>query len=288
MLNLRDKCKKMKVAIYYRELSPANRPSVELLESRLMEGGAELYVFGRDFDSHDNLPADAEMLLSLGGDGTFLQSLTFLRGRRIPLAGINFGRLGFLTTAKVSDSALDWVDDLLAGRYNVEHRHLLKVQGDCIPDNIYSYACNEVSLQRLGGGMLTIDLLIDGTPIPSYWADGIIIATPTGSTAYSMSVGGPIVMPSSKVAIVTPIAPHNLNVRPLVVPLESSFEIRFRSREGRAVLNIDNRSVEMTQDNTIRITCAEYGFDYVALSHNSFINALRTKLLWGEDKRNTL
>lgn len=276
----------MKVAVFFRELDRWQIPSLELLERELAAGGAQLCVYGRDFASWSDLPGDVELFLSLGGDGTFLQALTYVRERQIPVAGINFGRLGFLTTAKVEEGRLGWVKDLLEGRYTTETRDILKISSDVLPVDFYPYAGNEITIQRQGAGMLTVDLKINGRPIPPYWADGIVIATATGSTAYSMSVGGPIVVPSSKVLIIAPIAPHNLNVRPLVAPVDSQFELRFRSREGRASLTLDNRSVEVKEGDVFRITKGEYGFRYVSLSENGFFNALRTKLLWGEDKRN--
>lgn len=276
----------MKVAVFFRELDKWQIPSLELLERELAAGGAELCIHGRDFTSWSDLPEDVDLFLSLGGDGTFLQALTYVRERQIPVAGINFGRLGFLTTAKVEEGRLGWVKDLLEGRYTTETRDILKISSDVLPVDFYPYAGNEITIQRQGAGMLTVDLKINGRPIPPYWADGIVIATATGSTAYSMSVGGPIVVPSSKVLIIAPIAPHNLNVRPLVAPVDSQFELRFRSREGRASLTLDNRSVEVKEGDVFRITKGEYGFRYVSLSENGFFNALRTKLLWGEDKRN--
>lgn len=276
----------MKVAVFFRELDKWQIPSLELLERELAAGGAELCIHGRDFTSWSDLPEDVDLFLSLGGDGTFLQALTYVRERQIPVAGINFGRLGFLTTAKVEEGRLGWVKDLLEGRYTTETRDILKISSDVLPVDFYPYAGNEITIQRQGAGMLTVDLKINGRHIPPYWADGIVIATATGSTAYSMSVGGPIVVPSSKVLIIAPIAPHNLNVRPLVAPVDSQFELRFRSREGRASLTLDNRSVEVKEGDVFRITKGEYGFRYVSLSENGFFNALRTKLLWGEDKRN--
>lgn len=276
----------MKTAIFFRKLAPEQIPSLELLERTLTECGAEMYIFGRDFSSWKDLPEDTGLFLSLGGDGTFLQSLTFIRDRCIPVAGINFGRLGFLTTARVEENCREWVSDLIEGRFTMEHRDLLKIQSSAIPEDFYPYAGNEVTLMRNGGGMLTIDVSVDGRPLPSYWADGIVIATSTGSTAYSLSVGGPIVVPSSKVLILAPIAPHNLNVRPLVVPVDSCFEVLFHSREGKAVLTVDNRTFDVSEGDRFTVSKGEYGFNYVSLSDNGFINALRTKLLWGEDTRN--
>ncbi|MBQ2148549.1 MAG: NAD(+)/NADH kinase, partial [Bacteroidales bacterium] len=215
----------MKIALYNRD----RQAGVEAVKRRLREKGATLVCYGEDFTSWEDLPADTELFLPLGGDGTFLQALTFVRDRGIPVAGINFGHLGFLTTARADEEG--WVDALLAGRYSVEERSLIRVTCAAFPEAFYPFALNEVSLQRRGASMLQIRVRIDGRDLPTYWADGLVISTPTGSTAYNLSVGGPVVMPSSEVMVIAPIAPHNLNVRPLVVPMSAAVELTFRSRE---------------------------------------------------------
>lgn len=241
------------------------------------------------FTSSEDLPEGISLLLSLGGDGTFLSSLTFVRERQIPVAGINFGHLGFLTTAKVEEGdSMAWLDHLLEGNYTLDDRDLLKVSAPEIPDGFYPYAVNEISIQRKGTSMLSIDISINGMQLPAYWADGLVIATPTGSTAYSLSVGGPIVLPDSKVLIIAPIAPHNLNVRPLVIPIESKIGLCVNPGKGDAIVTVDNRSFDIRQGDKIEITRGEYGFRYVSLHDNTFIDALKNKLLWGGDKRNTL
>ena len=167
----------MKIALYNRD--PGN--GIEALKQLLREKGATLACYGEDFFSWEDLPADTGLFLSLGGDGTFLQSLTFVRDRGIPVAGINFGRLGFLTTAQAADAAR-WADDLLAGRFHVEERSLLRATCAQMPEGFYPYALNEVSLQRRGSGMLSVRVRIDGRELPTYWSDGLVVATPTGIT----------------------------------------------------------------------------------------------------------
>ena len=272
----------MKIALYNRDPGEG----IEALKQLLREKGATLACYGEDFFSWEDLPADTGLFLSLGGDGTFLQSLTFVRDRGIPVAGINFGRLGFLTTAR-ADEAATWMDDLLAGRFQVEERSLLRVTCAEMPDGFYPYALNEVSLQRRGSGMLSVQVCVDGRQLPTYWSDGLVIATPTGSTAYNLSVGGPIVLPSSEVMVIAPIAPHNLNVRPLVIPLSSQVQMRFESRGGTALLAVDNRPFDLSSGEEVILSRGRYGLRYASFSDNSFIGALRTKLLWGEDRRNT-
>ena len=270
----------MKIALYNRD----RQAGVEAVKRRLREKGATLVCYGEDFTSWEDLPVDTELFLPLGGDGTFLQALTFVRDRGIPVAGINFGHLGFLTTARADEEG--WVDALLAGRYSVEERSLIRVTCAAFPEAFYPFALNEVSLQRRGASMLQIRVRIDGRDLPTYWADGLVISTPTGSTAYNLSVGGPVVMPSSEVMVIAPIAPHNLNVRPLVVPMSAAVELTFRSREKGALLTLDNRSCEIPSDTAVSLARGRYGLRYVTLSESNFIHALQTKLFWGEDRRN--
>lgn len=277
----------MKVAVFSREITQERLETFERLGSLLREGGAQLFFCGPAFQEHRELPTDADIVLSLGGDGTFLDAVTAVRDRPIPVAGINFGHLGFLTTAQIGDSIADLARDILERRFAVETRDLLKVSGRSVPKGFYPYAVNEITLHRQGASMLSISISVDGKPLPTYWADGIVIATSTGSTAYSLSVGGPVALPSSKVLIIAPIAPHNLNVRPLVVPDDSSFTLNFDTRDREARLTLDNRSFPVEAGESFSIVKGEYGFRYAALSHDSFISALRTKLFWGEDLRNS-
>ncbi|MCR5709535.1 MAG: NAD(+)/NADH kinase [Bacteroidales bacterium] len=270
----------MKIALYNRD----RNEGIEALKQRLRASGAEIYCYREDFTTWEDLPADTGLFLSLGGDGTFLQSLTFIRDRGIPVAGINFGHLGFLTTARADEEG--WVEALLSGRFTVEERSLLRVTCAALPDGFYTFALNEVSLQRRGASMLQVNVRIDGRQLPAYWADGLVIATPTGSTAYNLSVGGPVVMPASAVMVIAPIAPHNLNVRPLVVPMDSAVELSFQSRGGDALLTLDNRSCEIPSGTAVSLCRGRYGLRYVSLSDDNFIHALQTKLFWGEDRRN--
>ncbi|MBR5856701.1 MAG: NAD(+)/NADH kinase [Bacteroidales bacterium] len=241
------------------------------------------------FSSYSDLPQDINVFLSLGGDGTFLESLTFIRDRAIPVAGINFGRLGFLTTAKVEPEN-EWIDKLLSGNYNIEERTLLYMSHAAdfnLPEKFYPYALNEITLQRKSPIMLEITVSVDGKPLPVYMADGILIGSATGSTAYSLSIGGPIVTPDSKVLIIAPIAPHNLNVRPIIVPETSVVEISYVTRGEDALLTADNRSAILPQNQKVVISKGDYSLKSISIN-NSFIEALSQKLLWGVDKRNML
>lgn len=241
---------------------------------------------GELFSEYENFPEDADIFLSLGGDGTLLDSLSIIRDRKIPVAGINFGRLGFLTFAKVSCGENCWVDKLISKNFKIQKRPLLKLLTREVAPEIYPYALNEITIQRNGPVMIGIDIAINGKLIPTYWADGLLIATPTGSTAYSLSVGGPIVMPESNVLIISPIAPHNLNIRPLIIPDDSNIDIKIHARSSKATLTIDNRSSIISSDHTISLSKGDYYLNTVFTSDSGFFEALTEKLLWGEDKRN--
>ena len=239
---------------------------------------------GSLFSSYEDLPSDTDIFLSLGGDGTFLESVTIVRQRNIPIAGINFGRLGFLTTACVEGDN-PWIEKLITGDYAIEDRLLLHLSKDGTPEGFYPYAMNEITIQRMTPSMLEIDISIDGQKLPKYWSDGILIATATGSTAYSLSIGGPIVTPDSSVIIIAPIAPHNLNVRPLIVPHTSVVEVSFNGRCNKALLTVDNRSLDLMAGEKVTIGKGEFPIRTISINNN-FIAALNQKRLWGEDKRN--
>ncbi len=239
---------------------------------------------GAIFTSYQDLPQDTDLFLSLGGDGTFLDSVTIVRDRCIPIAGINFGRLGFLTTACVEENN-PWIGKLINGDYEIEDRELLHLSNEGMPEGFYPYAMNEITIQRVAPSMLEIDISIDGQKLPKYWSDGILIATATGSTAYSLSIGGPIVTPDASVLIIAPISPHNLNVRPLIVPHTSVVEVSFNGRCNQALLTVDNRSFDLMAGEKVVINKGEFPIKTVSINNN-FIAALNQKLLWGEDKRN--
>ncbi len=296
----------MKVALFGRKTDISNLAKLNLLIQKLTECGnvelccyAPLYDYFKanfslqqelaTFSTYEELPSDTSLFLSLGGDGTLLESLTYIRERCIPVAGINFGRLGFLTTAQIGDDN-SWVNQLLEGRYHIQDRTLLSFNTDLhnlLPDGFYKYALNEITLQRQSPAMLEISVSVDGNPLPIYFADGILIGSATGSTAYSLSIGGPIVTPDSKVLIIAPIAPHNLNVRPIIVPETAVVQMSYKTRGDDALLTADNRYAKIPQETVITISKGEYPLRSVSIN-NSFMEALNQKLLWGEDKRNML
>ena len=227
-----------------------------------------------------------DMLLSIGGDGTFLSASKCVGGSVVPILGINLGRLGFLSEYSPEEAC----EALLSGKYELEERRLVKtsVEGTILDDakGFWPYSLNEVCVHRTGAAILGIEVSIDGARLPVYWADGLLVATSSGSTAYSLSAGGPICSPDSRVLIVAPVAPHNLNVRPLVVPDSARISISLRSRDSAVQLSMDNRELLIAPDATLEVEVAQFSLNRVRLGRSNFFKALTTKLFWGEDIRN--
>lgn len=220
----------------------------------------------------------ADLMLSVGGDGTFLGAAGMAAPAGIPVAGVNLGHLGFLSENLPGDI----VEALNSGNFHIQERAMLKA----VVGGKDFLALNEVCVSRVDGSMLGIKVSVDGKALPTYWADGLLVSTPSGSTAYSLSVGGPIVMPSSKVLVIAPVAPHNLNVRPMIVPLESSISLGFVSRGDSVRFSADNRSEIIPASATVDVGVAQFSLKRLCLDKSNFINALSEKLFWGEDKRN--
>ena len=269
----------MKLACYIKNNQLRGDSRVEALLERLRTAGHELYAVAQPADF---LP-ETDVLLSLGGDGTFLSAARLAVSAEVPVLGVNFGRLGFL-----SENDPDMVAEALStGDFRVEERELLQISCPDLQDaDFWPYALNEMSVSRVSPSMLGVTVELDGEALPTYWADGLLVATSSGSTAYSLSVGGPICLPETKVFIVAPISPHNLNVRPLIVPESSRLRISLRSRDERAVLTMDNRNYTIPAGARVEVCAAPMRLRRVRLGQSNFINALRTRLLWGEDVRN--
>ena len=249
--------------------------------SELRKGGAEVHVM----QPGETSLAGADVLLSVGGDGTFLAASALAAEEGIPVVGVNLGRLGFLSENRPESVA----DALLAGDYVVEEATVLKVsvsEGCHQPVDMWSYAFNEFTVHRGGTSMLEVEVTVDGIRLPSYWADGLILSTAAGSTAYSLSAGGPIVMPGVKALVITPIASHNLNIRPLVLPDTANVTFKVHTRDGNALFTADNRTVEIADGTEVVMSVAQFSLKRVRLNSSNFINALTEKLLWGVDIRN--
>ncbi len=240
------------------------------------------------FKDYYDLNSSYDLFFSVGGDGTFLRSITFVRDHNIPIIGINTGRLGFLATIQKEDIK-SAVDMLLKKEYTIEKRSMLRVTtSDDIEElGELNFALNEISISRKNtASMITVETYLDDEYLTTYWSDGLIISTPTGSTGYSLSCGGPIISPGTKNLILTPIAPHSLSVRPLVIPLKTKIEIKVDSRANEALLTLDSRVITITNKTKIIIEKNDFTIKTIQLNNRSFIKTLREKLLWGEDNRN--
>ncbi len=229
-----------------------------------------------------------DFFFSIGGDGTILKSITFVRDLNIPIVGVNTGRLGFLATIQKEDVASS-ITDILEGNYYISKRSLLAIETNPSHDEItpLNFALNEVAVNRKNASsMIKVETTINGEYLTSYWSDGLIISTPTGSTGYSLSCGGPVIEPSNESIILTPIAPHNLNVRPLIVPDNSVVTLKVSGREDTHLVSLDSRILTLNNETIITIKKAPFTIKFVQPIEESFIKTLRKKLLWGEDKRN--
>ena len=290
----------MKIALYGRgfttNCSAQFNELIVLLQARnvALSFYRPFYDFLRDachfevssVETFDTMPsADTDCLLSIGGDGTFLRSLQHVRDSAIPVAGINFGRLGFLSAASFDDLPTT-IDAILEKKYSIEERSLLEVKSDILPPDIFAYALNEVGVQRRSPAMISVRVQLDDNSLPTYWADGLLIATPTGSTAYSMSVGGPIMSPTTKSFVLSPIAPHNLNIRSLVISDDTVLSITADSRDDTVFLTIDNQLIEIPSGTKIGIQKALFNFHIIRLHGSNFFNTICEKLSWGKDSRN--
>ena len=267
----------MKLSYYIKDDKLELDPKVLGLLAELGAAGFEVCPARKAED----VPDGTEMLLSFGGDGTYLSAAALATSLDLPVLGVNFGRMGFLSENKPEDVT----PALLNKDYYVERRGMLSAEGWCSADGP-QLALNEICVLRQGAAMLGIDVSVDGRPLPTYWADGLLVATSSGSTAYSLSAGGPICMPDARVLIVAPVAPHNLNVRPLVVPDTADIRLSFRSRDGQVSLNVDNRAYSIPSDSSIAVRAVPEALGRVVLGGSNFIEALRARLLWGGDVRN--
>jgi len=239
------------------------------------------------FSSYEDLDSTIDLMITIGGDGTLLRSITFVRDLGIPIIGINTGRLGFLATLNQELLNVE-LKKILKGEFKIEERSLLEVRVNNNDDfSDFNFALNEVSVGRKNTtSMIEIKTTLNGEYLNTYWADGLIVSTPTGSTGYSLSCGGPIMTTSSQTFSITPIAPHNLNARPLVISDEIKIELSVEGREETHLLSLDSRINSLKNNVKIKIKKANYKIKLASFQNNSFYKTLRSKLLWGEDRRN--
>ncbi len=240
------------------------------------------------FSTFEELDTSYDLFFSIGGDGTILKTITYVRDLEIPIAGINTGRLGFLATIK-KEELLKSIDLIFEKRYYLSPRSIIMVENTSGDSDLkeLNFAMNEIAVSRRNTtSMITVHTSIDNEFLTSYWADGLIVATPTGSTGYSLSCGGPVMIPSTNSLVLTPIAPHNLNARPLVIPDDKEIKLQISSREEDFLVSLDSRIHTQADESTITIKKAPFKINMVVLEGNSFLETLRKKMLWGEDKRN--
>lgn len=239
------------------------------------------------FSTFEELDNTYSLFFSIGGDGTILQSVTYVRGLGIPIVGINTGRLGFLATIRKEELKKS-IHEIFEGNYTISSRSLLQIESSCGKDfEGVNFALNEIAVSRKNTtSMITVHTKVDEEFLTSYWADGLIISTPTGSTGYSLSCGGPIIMPETCSFLLTPIAPHNLNMRPLSIPQEHEIKLTISGREEEHLVSLDSRTYTLKNETEIVLKKAPFEINMVSLAEESFLKTLREKLLWGEDKRN--
>ncbi|KQS50236.1 MULTISPECIES: NAD kinase [Flavobacterium] len=240
------------------------------------------------FHDYNDLDRNIDILVSIGGDGTILRAATLVRDSGIPILGINAGRLGFLATVQKEniDELMQYIIDK---NYSLSPRTLLSLEStESIPEiERLNFAMNEISINRKDTtSMITVETYLNGEYLNAYWADGLIISTPTGSTGYSLSCGGPILMPAVESFVITPIAPHNLNARPFVIPDNVEIKLKVSGREEHYLVSLDSRVASMSNNAILTIKKTPFQINMVELPEKSFLKTLRTKLLWGEDKRN--
>ncbi len=264
-----------------------NRNNVELvIEEKFLKILYEEKIIEKKyktFASRADLDSSFDILISIGGDGTILRAATFVSDSGIPILGVNAGRLGFL--AKVQKEKIElFLQIVLEKKYTISERALLSM--DC-PNLDINFAMNEIAISRKATtSMITIETFLNGEYLNSYWADGLIISTPTGSTGYSLSCGGPILTPDVRGLVITPIAPHNLNARPLVIPDDTEIKLKVSGREEEYLVSLDSRLTSVSNNSELTIKKTPFKIKMVEIPEETFLKTLRTKLLWGEDKRN--
>jgi NAD+ kinase len=292
----------MRIAVYGKQFPEDAKPFIETLHNLLGETATEITLYQelgdfiekycernislKTFSSHEELMSfKPTFLITIGGDGTLLDAVTLVRNSGIPILGINTGRLGFLANVSRKEITQS-IHALAAGEYTIDERTLLAL-ADKDRDFDLNFALNEITVSRKDTtAMVTIKVWINDQFLNSYWADGLIIATPTGSTGYSLSCNGPIIMPGTQSLVITPIAPHNLNVRPFVIPNKFKIKLQVESREKQFLMSLDSRIYTIETGVILNIELAQFTVKLVETNIQNFPQTLRNKLLWGLDKRN--
>lgn len=260
-----------------------------IIEENFANSIVEFDMYGiNTFSHHYEIDETVSIFISIGGDGTILKAVTYVRDKNIPIVGINAGRLGFLATIQ-QEQIPYFLAKIIKGEFELSQRSLLEMTYEnASPEMLdLNFALNEITVSRKERtSMITIATYLNGEYLNSYWADGLIIATPTGSTGYSLSCGGPVLIPEVKSLVITPIAPHNLNARPLVVPDCTEIELRVTGREKQYLVSLDSRIISVSNETLLKIKKTKFSISMVVLKEESFLATIREKLLWGQDKRN--
>ncbi|HYX06559.1 MAG TPA: NAD kinase [Bacteroidales bacterium] len=292
----------MKIAIFGKTFSGEFKENLSLLFEKFREIQAEIIIYNKFYDfilenadidlktiktfnRYSDIDKSIDLMISMGGDGTFLESITYIRSLGIPIIGINTGRLGFLANI-ARQEVVTAFEAILNKQFTLEQRSLIQLKSDQNLFGDFNCALNEVTVQKESNTMISVHVYLNGDLLNSYWTDGLIVSTPTGSTAYSLSVGGPIATPDCKNFIISPIASHNLTVRPVIVPSENEIKLRVEGRNKNFLITLDSRSIQVDKEIEFTIKQADFFINMIKLEYNSFSTTLRNKLMWGLDKRN--
>ncbi|PCJ80327.1 MAG: NAD kinase [Bacteroidetes bacterium] len=290
----------MRIALFGKPFKQKHNDAVKHLVDRIVEVDPQMLIhseFSEHLDKQMTLPVSSgtffnsselngcDLIFSVGGDGTFLECVTLAAERGIPIIGINTGTLGFLSNVG-TESIDEAIDAIIEGNTWIDERSLFHVEAEGIDLGSFPYAINEVAIhKRDTASMVVVEVHRNNRFVNTYWADGLLVSTATGSTAYSLSAGGPIISPSSDVAVITPLAPHNLTNRPLVVPLDGVITISPDGRDASFLLSLDSRSYHITPRSKVIIKPAPFKAKFLNLEHQHFFNTIRSKMHWGIDPR---
>lgn len=292
----------MRVALYGRKVNKQNIPYFKEIIDTIIDFGWKPVIESElknqlinkigisplidEFSSYVDFHKGIDLTISIGGDGTFIQTVGYIRDSGVPILGINTGRLGFLANIS-KDQIQNTMEQVKRKEFEYQKRSLLRIH---TAENLFgddNFALNEVTFHKKDtASMITVHASLENKYLNSYWADGLIVGTPTGSTAYSLSCGGPIITPGCQVHILTPIAPHNLNVRPMVVPDHMPIKLSIEGRERKYLLSLDGKSKNIRQGEEVVVTKAEFMINVIRFADNNFLDTIRNKMLWGIDKRN--
>ena len=292
----------MQIALFGRTVSDGRSTYIKLLYQLLHEQEVIISIFEpfykltkhllpensriRTFNSPETLLDHNELLVTIGGDGTLLEAITLVQDRNMPLLGINTGRLGFLTSYSIDELA-EMVNDIINRNYIIESRTLLKIESNVQTFENVNFALNDITIHKKdSSSMISLKVNVEEQFVNTYWADGLIFSTPTGSTGYSLSCGGPLLMPGSDNLVITPIAPHNLNVRPLVLSDSLTLTVAVDSRSRNYLITLDSRSYPMQTGEAVHISKANFLVKLARKKTQSYYKTIREKLQWGLDKRN--